>query len=90
MIECVLRERATNYGDYSKVAQVAHYIKSAIYLGPNYKNLSPAQAESLDMIASKIARIVNGDTSYEDNWIDIIGYATLALKTMDTRDGDQA
>jgi hypothetical protein len=33
--------------------------------------------ESLDMISNKIARIVNGNPSEPDHWIDIAGYATL-------------
>lgn len=30
-----------------------------------------------EMIAHKIARILNGDPNYADNWHDIAGYATL-------------
>jgi hypothetical protein len=33
--------------------------------------------EALDMIASKIARIVIGDYDHVDSWVDIAGYATL-------------
>jgi len=29
------------------------------------------------MILHKIARILNGDPEYSDNWHDIAGYATL-------------
>ena len=29
------------------------------------------------MITNKMARIVNGDPNYIDNWHDIAGYATL-------------
>ena len=39
--------------------------------------LSPDQAEALDMIAHKIARILNGDPNHHDHWHDIAGYATL-------------
>lgn len=35
------------------------------------------QKEALEMIASKIARILNGNTNNEDSWRDIAGYATL-------------
>ena len=40
-------------------------------------DLSPSQQESLEMIANKIARILNGDPNYAENWHDIAGYATL-------------
>ena len=35
------------------------------------------------MIASKIARIVNGDPDYADNWHDIAGYARLVEKELE-------
>ena len=35
------------------------------------------QLEALDMIFSKIARIINGDPNYADSWHDIAGYAKL-------------
>ena len=40
-------------------------------------DLDPDQREALEMIAHKIARIVNGDPNYADSWVDIAGYATL-------------
>jgi hypothetical protein len=35
------------------------------------------QWEALEMIASKMSRIVNGNPDKVDNWHDIAGYATL-------------
>ena len=32
---------------------------------------------ALDLICNKIARIVSGDSTYHDSWIDIAGYAKL-------------
>ena len=40
------------------------------------------QAESLDMICNKIARIVCGDSNYIDSWHDISGYATLVVQQL--------
>lgn len=40
---------------------------------------SETRKEALDNICQKIARVVNGDQFYEDNWVDIQGYAKLAL-----------
>jgi hypothetical protein len=39
--------------------------------------------EAIENILAKIARIINGKQGYRDNWVDIIGYATLALKEID-------
>jgi len=41
--------------------------------------MQPYMHEALDMIQHKIARILNGDPYYEDSWVDVIGYAQLAL-----------
>lgn len=40
-------------------------------------DLDPDQREALEMIAHKIARILNGDPNYADSWHDVAGYATL-------------
>ena len=37
------------------------------------------------MVAHKIGRILNGDPTYEDSAVDIVGYATLMLEGMRER-----
>jgi hypothetical protein len=39
--------------------------------------------ESLDLIANKLSRIINGDPYYDDSWRDISGYATLVLQRLE-------
>lgn len=72
-----LETRGTKYGEYETLAATANEIKEAIKRGLNYGSLDPDMKESLDMIAHKIARILNGDPYYVDSWHDISGYATL-------------
>jgi len=48
--------------------------------------LNNDQREALEMIAHKIARILNGDPNYADNWIDIAGYATLVANRLEKED----
>jgi hypothetical protein len=50
---------------------------------PSWDKLTYAQREGLEMIQHKIARMLNGDPTYKDNLVDVIGYATLVLETMD-------
>ena len=78
-IESTLSQRQTQYGCYEDVAQVTQQILSALRIG-NYDKLPAPMKESLHMIASKMARIVNGDPEYFDNWHDIGGYAKLIEK----------
>lgn len=75
-VDAILNERGSNYGSFKDVAGFAQEMKNAIRMCNN-SELDDDQIEALDMIASKIARIVNGDPDYVDSWIDIAGYATL-------------
>ena len=38
--------------------------------------------ESLEMLAHKVARILNGNPDYVDSWHDVSGYATLVEKRL--------
>lgn len=39
----------------------------------------------MTMIATKMARIVNGDPDYLDNWHDIQGYAKLVQQELEKK-----
>jgi hypothetical protein len=73
----VLTERESTYGDYSEGACLAKSIKQVLKESKNWDKLTPAQEYSVDMIANKLSRILNGDTGHVDSWVDIAGYATL-------------
>lgn len=75
-VDDILDERATTYGSFKDVAGLAQEMKNAIRMCNN-SELDDDQIEALDMIATKISRIVNGDPNYVDSWTDIAGYATL-------------
>lgn len=77
-IETTLAERGARYGDYATRAFITQQIKDAMKWSPNWSGLLPHQRETLEMIAHKIARILNGDPNYHDSWHDIAGYATLS------------
>ena len=72
-----LDERGERYGKFSNHAELSQKLKQAMKEKATWWDLSPSQQESLEMIAHKIARILNGDPNYADNWHDIAGYATL-------------
>lgn len=74
-IELTLQARGQKYGDYDHMATCAQRIKEA--MGPR-ANMSAAQRESLDAIATKIARLCCGDPNDRDSWHDVQGYAKLA------------
>lgn len=78
-IQKTLNDRAAKYGDFRGHAQIATDLKNAMRTGSSWGELSPYMQEALDMIQHKIARILNGDPTYEDSWVDIVGYSQLAL-----------
>ena len=75
-IDAILNQRASTYGSFKDVATVAQEMKALIRMCNN-SELDDDQQEALDMIASKIGRILNGDPNYVDSWMDIAGYAQL-------------
>ena len=72
-----LNERGGRYGRFDRHAMRARYIINIIESGDNFQKLAPDQQHALCYIADKIARILEGDPDYTDNWHDIAGYATL-------------
>ena len=76
-IAATLAERGSRYGQFPGHARVAQGLKCILMASPNWATLSDAQREALEMIAHKIARILNGDPNYHDSWHDIAGYAQL-------------
>jgi len=78
----ILEQRGDRYGEYINVATTSQDIKRIISLGAATTSDNDMR-ESLDMIANKIARIVNGDPFYKDSWQDIAGYAQLIVNKLD-------
>lgn len=80
----ILEERGNRYGNFLEHAIVCQSLKTVINnaLGHRGKWLAPDQRQSLEVICDKIARIINGDPDYEDNWVDIAGYAQLIVNRL--------
>ena len=86
-IDNTLNERGERYGNYSDVAGTTQHLMSIVECGANYEHLNAEQKTSLFMICNKIARAVNGDPNYIENWHDIAGYSTLIEKSLMTTEG---
>ena len=78
-IDAILNNRGSNYGSFLGLSQVTQRLKGVAhqFAGQNNKTFDADQAEALDLIFTKIGRILNGDPNHTDSWIDIAGYATL-------------
>jgi hypothetical protein len=82
----LLAARGRTHGDFTDHAQATQTLKYAMQGfrradgSRSWDRLTPAQRESLDMIAHKIGRILAGDPDFRDHWDDIAGYARLVAE----------
>jgi hypothetical protein len=81
-IDSLLTGREKTYGAYKNHALIAQRLKNIMRAEPKYGAMTFYQKESLEMIQHKIARILNGDPNYADNWVDIAGYAQLVVNEL--------
>ena len=82
-IEQTLNERAKTHGKFETHAIISQSLKDVIHLTDGFTTLTPSQAEALEMIMHKVARILNGNANTFDHWHDIAGYATLVAKELE-------
>ena len=81
-VDQTLNERGARYGKFKDHAAISQELKRTIH--ENRSQLMDAdQIEALEMIAHKIARILNGDPNYADSWVDIAGYAKLVADRLE-------
>lgn len=81
-VQDLLSERGKEYGDYRTNATLSQALKDVMHSAPAWNKLSLDKKESLEMIALKISRILNGNSNSYNGWSDIIGYATLIAITL--------
>lgn len=73
--------RDEKHGGLGQVGFTSQLLKEVIRQGQNYSRLRPSEAEALDMIGHKIARILNGaDPHNREHWEDVAGYALAAMR----------
>ena len=82
-IEQILEERGSRYGDFGSHAIITQNIKAAMRHSLNWAKLPNDMKESLEMVAHKVGRILNGDPTYADSWVDIVGYVQLVVDRLE-------
>jgi hypothetical protein len=85
-VDDTLKARGSQYnlnGSYADHAQLTQDLKERCREHKGWVGMPGAMKESLDMILHKIARIINGNPNYKDNWLDIMGYARLIERELD-------
>lgn len=78
-LDGILDTRASDYGTFGDNARLAQALKRAMaeHAEDHGRTFTDDQWEALEMIATKVSRIVNGNADDIDQWHDIAGYATL-------------
>ena len=74
--------RESVHGDFRLNGACSQQIKDLFRIQQNWPSLSSEQRESLDLIATKIGRILTGDCNEPDHWHDVAGYAGLIEKIL--------
>ena len=83
-----LELRGSRYGKFKDVAATTYALQEILRDASNHEHMTDDQVIALDMICNKMARIVNGDPNYIDNWHDIAGYATLVEQELNVTSSD--
>ncbi len=86
-INKTLEQRGERYGKFKDVAATTYALQEILRDAKNHEHMTDDQVIALDMICNKMARIVNGDPNYIENWHDIAGYATLMENELRVTDG---
>lgn len=79
----MLAGRESRYGSFQGHAKIAQDLKAVMHDRLGWDSLAPDQKEALEMMQHKIARILNGDPNYIDNWVDIAGYSQLVVNRLE-------
>ncbi len=82
-IDQILEERGSRYGEFEDQARLSQALKDIMRHSPNWAKLPNDMKESLEMVAVKMARILNGDPDHIDSWHDIAGYALLVVDRLE-------
>ena len=78
----ILSDREQTHGLFREVAGYSQAIKQLMRTSRNWGRLDVTQAQALEVVADKVARILCGDPSYLDHWQDGAGYFELVVRDL--------
>lgn len=82
LINQILSDREQTHGSFREVAGYSQAIKNLLRSSRNWERLDVTQAQALEVIADKVARILCGDPAHPDHWQDGAGYFELVVRDL--------
>jgi hypothetical protein len=82
-IQATLAERGSRYGSFADQGKLEQNIKRAMHDSPNRASLPDDSKSALEMIATKVSRILTGDPAYDASWRAIAGHSTLIVNRIE-------
>lgn len=76
--DALLTERGTTHGRFADNARYAQLLRALWRSSAHWQAMPDEHREALDHIAGKLSRILSGQSTFVDHWVDVAGYATLA------------
>jgi hypothetical protein len=76
-MDALLTTRHSTHGKFIDNARISQNLKAMLHSEDAWGGLEPNQQEALDLICTKISRIMSGHHDFADHWDDIGGYARL-------------
>ena len=80
----IIQEREKTHGPYKGTAAWSQSIKDMFRSSSNWNTMTDGQKEALEMIAVKLARLLNGNPQFPDHWDDIAGYGKLGATSIES------
>ena len=82
-VQRTLEERGQHYGTFAERCAIEQLIKRSFAAGHQWGLMPDDCRSALEMIATKVSRIVAGnDPEHFDSWHDIAGYAQLVAERL--------
>lgn len=73
----LIENRTKTHGLFEVNSRISQSLKKVLTSEQSWDSLSDQQREALCMIMHKVSRILAGDSTHNDHWLDIAGYAIL-------------
>lgn len=78
----ILAQKEKTHGVFAHTARTAQNLKTVLHDSLNWDKINIEQAEALEAMCVKMARIVCGNAEDPDHWLDIAGYAALGRRSV--------